>query len=83
MRLRAWLLQNKTTILKGDRFACFKDAYARDIDLRLHAYEKYATCASGEVGKSTEHENMGKLLSEGDIRCYKPASNMGGTLSPP
>jgi hypothetical protein len=35
------------------------------------------------VGKPTEHENMDKVLSEGYIRCYKPTSNMGGTLSPP
>ena len=83
MRLRAWLSQNKTTILKGDRVACFKDTDARDIDLRLHAYEKYTTCAAGEVGKPTEKESMDNLLSEGYIRCYKPTSNMGGTLSPP
>jgi len=83
MRLRAWLSQNKTTILKGDRFACFKDADAGDIDLRLHADEKYATCASGEMGKSTEHENMDKLLSEGYFRCHKSISIMGGILSPP
>jgi hypothetical protein len=83
MRLRAWLSQNKMTILKGVRFACFKDADARDIDLRLHVDEKYNTCAAVEAGKPTEHENMGKLLSEGYARCYKTTSNMGGTLSPP
>ena len=83
MRLRAWLSRNETTILKGDRFACFKDADAGDIDLRLCADGKYPTCAAGEVGKPTEKENMDKLLSEGYIRCYKPTSNMGGTLSPP
>ena len=83
MRLRAWLSRNETTILKGDRFACFKDAGAGDIDLRLCADGKYPTCPAGEVGKPTEKENMGKLLSEGYIRCYKPTSNMGGTLSPP
>ncbi len=83
MRLRAWLSQNKTTILKGDLFACFKDADAGDIDLRLHADEKYATCAADEVGKPTEKESMDKLLSKGYIKCYKPTSNMGGTLSPP
>lgn len=83
MRLRAWLSQNETTILKEDRFACFKDADAGDIDLRLHANEKYPTCASGEVGEPTEYENMDKLLSEGYIQCYKPASNMGGILFPP
>ena len=83
MRLRAWLSQYETTILKGDRFACFKDADAGDIDLRLHANEKYPACASGEVGEPIEHENMDKLLSEGYIRCYKPISKMGGTLSPP
>ena len=83
MRLRAWLSKNETTILKGDRFACIKDTDASDIDLRLYADEKYTTCAAGEVGKPTEQENMGKLLSEIYIRCYKPTSNMGGTLSPP
>ena len=83
MRLRAWLLQNKTTILKGDRFACFEDTDAGDIDLRLCADGKYPTCTSGEVEKSTEKENMDNLLSEGYIRCYKPASNKVGTLSPP
>lgn len=83
MRLRAWLSRNETTILKGDRFACFENADAGDIDLRFHADERYPTCASGEVGKPTEHENMDKLLSEGYIRCYKTTSKMGGTLSPP
>jgi hypothetical protein len=69
MRLRAWLSQNETTIIQGDRFACFKDADAGDIGLRLHADEKYPTCASGEVGKPTESENMDKLLSKGYISC--------------
>ena len=83
MRLRAWLLRNETAILKGDGFACFKNTGAGDIDLRLCADGKYPTCASGEVGEPTEHENMDKLLSEGYFRCHKPTSNMGGTLSPP
>ena len=83
MRLRAWLSQNEMAILKGDSFACFKDTDAGDIDLRLHADEKYPTCTSVELGKPTEHENMGNLFSEGYIGCYKPTSNMGGTLSPP
>ena len=83
MPLRAWLSRNETTILKGDRFACIKDTDASDIDLRLHANEKYTTCASGEVGKPTEHENMDKLLSEGYFRCHKSISIMGGILSPP
>ena len=83
MRLRAWLSRNETTILKGDRFARFKNADAGNIDLRLHADDKYTPCDSGEVGKSTEYENMGKLLSEGYFRCCNPTSNRGGTLSPP
>ena len=83
MRLRAWLSQNGTTVLRGDRFACFEGADAGDIDLRLHADEKYPAIYSCEVGKPTLHENMDKLLSEGYIRCHKPTTNRDATLSPP
>ena len=83
-QLRAWLLKTGKTKIEGGRFcARFTAVNAGYIDLHLRAGDRYPGDISGEVGKPTEHENMDKLLSEGYIRCYKPTSTMGSTLSPP